>query len=294
MSLSSFPHLAQRLFNAPLAIHPAKAEIVVAALAERLGIVRLNHGDVKVDLGKIRAAFDTDEEQETSKGRRPYAIISGIARIPIVGTLVQKSGYMRPFSGMTGYDGIRANFSLAMGDPEVRAIAFDIDSPGGECAGCFDLVDTIYRARGSKPIWAILSESAFSAAYALASAADRIIIPRTGGSGSIGVIWLHLDLTKALTAGGITPTLIKFGEYKGETSDVVTLTPGAKKRLQADIDTFGELFVRTVARNRSLNSDQVRNQEAGTFLGAKGLSAGLVDAVMAPDQAFGALLRKLG
>ena len=36
-------------------------------------------------------------------------------------------------------------------------------SPGGEVAGCFDLVDTIYAHRGNKPMWSILTESAYSA-----------------------------------------------------------------------------------------------------------------------------------
>ena len=87
--------------------------------------------------------------------------------IQVEGTLVQKLGTLRPYSGMTGYDGIRQNFLEALSDPAVEAIVLDIDSPGGEVAGCFDLVDTIYAARGEKPIWSVLSESAYSAGYAL-------------------------------------------------------------------------------------------------------------------------------
>jgi ClpP class serine protease len=45
---------------------------------------------------------------------------------------------------------------------------------------------------GEKPIHAILTENAYSAAYAIASAADRISVPRTGGVGSVGVITMHL------------------------------------------------------------------------------------------------------
>jgi ClpP class serine protease len=66
-----------------------------------------------------------------------------------------------------------------------------------------------------------------------------------------------------------------------------------KARFQADIDTMGELFVATVARNRGLTPDQVRATQAGTFLGAAGVDIGFADAVMAPDEAFGALLASL-
>jgi ClpP class serine protease len=74
--------------------------------------------------------------------------VAGVAVIPICGTLVQKLGSLRPYSGMTGYDGIRQAFLTALADPEVNGICLDIDSPGGEVAGCFDLVDEIYNARG--------------------------------------------------------------------------------------------------------------------------------------------------
>jgi ClpP class serine protease len=92
--------------------------------------------------------------------------VNGVAVIQVHGTLVQRCGSLRPYSGMTGYDGLRQNFLTALVDPAAKAIVFDVDSPGGEVAGCFDLVDQIYQARGVKPIGAILSEHAFSAAYA--------------------------------------------------------------------------------------------------------------------------------
>lgn len=176
--MSNFAHLAQRLFNVPLAIRPEKAEIIMAALAARLGVVQL----VRVN-GEVMA-FDDDDyapsRQAAQDEPHGYDLIEGVACIPISGTLVQKNGSLRPSSGMTGYDGIRQNLMVALGDDAVRAIVLDIDSPGGEVAGCFDLVDTIYSARGMKPIWSVLNEHAYSAAYAIASAADRITVPRTG------------------------------------------------------------------------------------------------------------------
>jgi ClpP class serine protease len=77
-----------------------------------------------------------------------YDNVLGVAVIPICGTLVQKLGSLRPYSGMTGYDGIRQAFLTAMEDPDISGICLDIDSPGGEVAGCFDLVDVIYGSRG--------------------------------------------------------------------------------------------------------------------------------------------------
>lgn len=288
--MKNLPFLAQRLFNTPLAITPAKAELVMAALADRFGITKLfrANGDA-VALSEF--GFDEIEDEAPD---RYYDVVAGVAIIPINGTLVQKSGYMRPTCGMTGYDGIRANLSMALEDDGVRAIMLDIDSGGGEVAGCFDLVDAIYNARGRKPIWAVLSESAYSAAYAIASAADKITVPRTGGTGSVGVICAHVDFSKALAKEGITVTMIHYGARKADGSEYAPLSDDALARFQADVDEMGELFVNTVARNRKMSAARVRGTQATTFLGAAGVEIGFADAVMAPDEALRSLLAELG
>lgn len=286
---NNLPHIATRLFNTPLAITPGKIEIIMAALADRFGLAKLFRMD-----GTSAPLADFDLRDEDRAQDRAYEVVAGVAIIPIQGTLVQKLGSIHPWSGMTGYDGIRANISMALADSSVKAIALDIDSPGGEVAGCFDLVDSIFAARGSKPIWAILTESAFSAAYAIASAADKIVVPRTGGVGSVGVICAHVDMSKALTDAGINVTLITYGEQKAAGSEFKPLEESALKKFQADVDAMGELFVATVARNRGMKPEQVRSTQAGTFLGADGVKIGFADAVMAPDEAFRSLLSELG
>ncbi|MDR5784073.1 S49 family peptidase [Caballeronia sp. LZ065] len=281
------------MFNTPVAIHPRKAEIVVAALADRLGIGSM----VRLDgAGLVPVAMEDDEYGFAEPGRTPragYDNVGGVALIEVQGTLVQKLGSLRPYSGMTGYDGIRQNLLMALDDPDVRAVAFDIDSPGGEVAGCFDLVDMIHSARGVKPMWSILNESAYSAAYALASAADRIIVPRTGGVGSIGVICAHVDLSEALSKAGMKVTFITYGDYKADGHAEVPLAPDALARFQADINTMGELFVETVARNRNIAAATVRDTQAATFMGDKGVALGLADEVAAPDAAFRALIQSI-
>ncbi|CAG9248551.1 Head-tail preconnector protein GP5 [Burkholderia diffusa] len=285
-----YPHLATRLFNVPLAITPDKLEIVMAALADRFGITRLMRADGSVLL--FDGAFDAADSGEPAI-ERSYEVIEGVAVIPVQGTLVAKLGTLHPYSGMTGYDGIRTNLAMALTDDAVRAIALDIDSPGGEVACCFDLVDAIYAARGVKPVRAILTENAYSAAYAIASACDSITVPRTGGTGSVGVIVAHVDFSKALTAAGITVTLITYGEHKADANDVQPLSDSARERIQQDVNTVGELFVATVARNRNLSPARVRATQGRTYLGGAGVDIGLADAVMAPDAALYALIDDL-
>uniref|UniRef100_A0A3B0MFS2 Signal peptide peptidase SppA n=1 Tax=Arsenophonus endosymbiont of Trialeurodes vaporariorum TaxID=235567 RepID=A0A3B0MFS2_9GAMM len=168
----NLPHLAQRLFNTPLAIHPKKAEVVMAALTDQFGITQIQSLMI---IGEEDNYFSRKALQDNG-----YEVLDGIALIPVQGKLVQRLGTLRPFSGMTGYDGLRQVFLAALNDSEVNGICLDIDSQGGEVAGCFYLVDLIYNSRGQKPIYAVLSECAYSAAYAIASAADRIYVSRTG------------------------------------------------------------------------------------------------------------------
>lgn len=295
MTADRFAHIGQRLFNVPLCIHPQKAELVMAALADRLGIGRIRS---LVPETVIFAGEMPGKALAAMAGQQPspevgYDVVQGVACIEICGTLVQKRGTLRPYSGMTGYDGIRYNLLAAVDDPSVRAIALTISSYGGEVSGLFDLVDTISAARGMKPIWAILDEDACSAAYAIACAADRVTIPRTGIAGSIGVIVIHADISKALDEEGIVVTMIHRGARKTDGYPQIPLAPEALASIQADVDRIGVLFETTVAQNRRLAPDAVRAMQAGTFMGEAAVSAGLVDAVMAPDVAFSTLLATL-
>ncbi|EPC7543839.1 S49 family peptidase [Morganella morganii] len=281
----NLPHLAQKLFNTPLAIHPQKAEVIVSSLTERLGITQ------------IRSAMMEDDDEYFSRKARKYSgydVLEGIAVIPVYGTLVQKLGTLRPYSGMTGYDGIRRVFLTAINDPEVKGICLDIDSPGGEVAGCFDLVDLIYAERGKKPIHAILSENAFSAAYAIASAADKIYVPRTGGVGSVGVIVIHCDWSQRIKDDGLKVSIITYGNRKAESNPYVALSDEAKAAIQHDVDEMGRLFVSTVSRNRGLSETVIRNTQAACYLAAEGVQMGLADVVASPDVAFQELMKESG
>ncbi len=281
----NLPHLAQKLFNTPLAIHPQKAEVIVSSLTERLGITQIRS-----------AMMEDDDEYFSRKARKDsgYDVLEGIAVIPVYGTLVQKLGTLRPYSGMTGYDGIRRVFLTAVNDPEVKGICLDIDSPGGEVAGCFDLVDLIYAERGKKPIHAILSENAFSAAYAIASAADKIYVPRTGGVGSVGVIVIHCDWSQHIKDDGLKVSIITYGNRKAESNPHVALSDEAKAAIQHDVDEMGRLFVSTVSRNRGLSETVIRNTQAACYLAAEGVQMGLADVVASPDVAFQELMKESG
>ncbi|MEG3347586.1 S49 family peptidase [Novacetimonas sp. GS1] len=270
--------LAQRMLGRPLALTPDRMEVVRHLLA---------HGsDDMAMFGPIQEKADRDPVLGT--------VISDVAVIPVSGVLLPGESPGWWWSGATFYEDINVAFQQAIDDPSIKVVVLLVDSPGGTVAGCFDLADRIYEGRGAKPIVAIVNESAYSAAYALASSADTIVVPRTGGVGSIGVVGMHVDITGALEQAGIKITTFQFGDQKTDSYPTTTMSEEAAKRFQADIDAMGELFVATVARNRDIPADRVRATQAGTFLGQTGVDAGLADTVMGAEAAFRELLDTIG
>lgn len=273
------PRLSARLFNTPLVIEQRKLNTLMCVLSDKLGTK-----------GFLEEA-PTNEELAKEGSRTPYHIDSnGVATISIMGTLVQRSVGLNAFSGLKSYKEIEEDFLKAIEDSNVKAIALHIDSPGGEVSGCFDLADTIYEARGSKPIWAIVDEMACSAAYAIASAADEILAPRTASVGSIGVVWLHADYSRAERNAGIDYTFIHAGERKVDGNSYEPLSAEAAKRIQREIDDTYEIFLETVARNRGIEIEKLKNTQAATFNGREAEKIGLIDKISSSRNSFHKLI----
>jgi len=267
----SASQVATRLLSNPLAIERVRAEILVRAF-------------LRDEAPKAIVGIDMDADAPDAW--LPYDVVSGVAVIQIRGMLLQETGMSRAFWGVTGYDTIANALTQALADPHVAGIALDIDSPGGEVAGCFDLVDAIHAARATKPITAILNEAAYSAAYAIASACEVITVPRTGGAGSIGVVSMHLDISAALKAAGLKVTLIQYGANKTDSYPFKPLSDTAVADMQGKVDEIGDLFVETVARNRGVSRASIIDTQARCFSGLAAVEAGLADAVSAPAAAF--------
>ena len=76
---------------------------------------------------------------------KPFIFQDGIAVIPVHGVLINRFNYSWGF--VTGYNYIRAMLRAALADDDVELIAFDVDSPGGDAPGCFELCEEIRASR---------------------------------------------------------------------------------------------------------------------------------------------------
>ncbi len=223
---------------------------------------------------------------------RPYVVKDGVLHIPVKGVLLHNFPYAIG-SWATGYHYIWKAFERGLSDGSVKGIALLIDSPGGEVAGNFDLVDKMFAARGTKSVRAYASESAYSAAYSIASVADTITVSRTGGVGSIGVVTAHVDYSQAMAKEGVKLTFIHAGKHKVDGNPYEPLKPEVKERIKTRIDELYAVFVLTVARNRGMNEEKVRDTEALTFTATQAVSIGLADEIGSFEDAVAAFAADL-
>ncbi len=300
--------IAQRAFNTPLLVEPAKAMAFLAGLGPRITGRQLNlTGPDVAPEDLTRAAVPAHAgiltnglaEQIQRNGQTPYTLVDGVAVMEISGVLVHRGAWIGQSSGQTSYEGIAAQLAATVADPMVRGIALEIDSFGGEVAGVFDLADAIRAARAAKPVWAFVAEHAFSAGYALASQADRIILPRTGAVGSIGVVVMHADLSGQLSDAGVTVTLVHSGAHKVDGNPYEPLPDPVRARIQGEIDAIRGLFAETIGagRGRRLTAEAALATEAECYRGAEAVAVGLADEVSDPASAFAAftaLVNSLG
>jgi capsid assembly protease len=292
--MSKFAHVAGRLFNAPLMLRPEKAEMLCAALVDRLGIAKLDtiDGNTLAAAQLRQQASDWMDDEPVSPARRQYTIERGVARVPINGTLVHKLGGVSPWSGMVGYDCLDKVISDAIANTEVGAILLDIDSPGGEVAGCFDFARKLRgmgASAGGKPIVAFANEMACSAAYAIACSCDAVMTTRTGMVGSIGVWTMQVDMTKGLSKNGIEVTMIRAGDRKARGGPYEVADDETFAKLQGWVDDTWNIFAEHVAEARGMDAGDVQGLEGDWFTGPDALEIGLVDAVDTPDAIFEAV-----
>ena len=283
-------NLASRVFNTPLLVESSYLATFVSAFVGQ---------DPQITLSQINMPDGSGLTPEQALSGAPnrarsvgYQNMNGVAVIPVSGTLVNKGSYLPSASGMQGYNGILTMLSEALDDTNVDSVLFDIDSSGGEVAGCFDLCRLIAASRDEKPIAAFVGEQATSAAYAIASSASTVYVPQTGILGSIGVVVAHQDFSKKLNKEGVTVTLVHSGKHKVDGNPFEELSDEVRERIQDRIDTTRQMFAQLVASNRDMSEEAVLATEAQTYAGAEAVAAGLADKTMSFNEVIETMSKK--
>ncbi len=279
-----YPHLAARIFNTPLLIHPQKLDAIIAGLGERLagGPLRLVDAAGQPVVHTVAPEmFSTRRGERTDRG---YRVVDGVAVLSIGGALVHRTRMEADSTVLLGYDDLAADLEDAMRQPEVHAVLQVYDSPGGEVQGAFEYAQRVHALRGSKPLRAIADGMAASAAYLGASAADEIAVTTTGYAGSVGVVMRHVDFSRALANDGIAVTHIFAGAHKVDGNPFEPLPAAVQAELQGDINDLYDMFIQAVAVQRGMPADAVRKTQAATYRGVAAIASGLADRISTTDQ----------
>lgn len=299
-------HLARHLKDGKKEVPPLKGEaeeaypLAFGAMQDKVwGLHRAKLQEITALVERLLAG-EKLEWPEAAQGKGaggeapPYQMQGGVAVIPVMGVLDKRLNLFSKFSGGSSYEMVGAAVRAALADPNVKALLLDIDSPGGSVDGVKTVADQIFAARERKPIVAFGNGMMASAAYWLGSAASRVVADDTAIVGSIGVALTHFDRSAQDVQRGVKRTEIYAGQYKRIASDSKPLSPEGQDYLQGMVDTYYNLFLEAVARNRGQDSGQVHQEMADgrDFIGKQALQAGLVDQIGTFDDAL-ALAQKM-
>jgi len=203
---------------------------------------------------------------------RAVTVRNGVAIIPVVGPIMRYANLFTRISGATSTQELATDFQTALDDPKVKAIVFNVDSPGGEANGINELSDMIHAARGKKPIKAYGGGSVASGAYWVASAADELVVDDTALLGSIGVV---VEVATREAREGEKRWTITSRNAPNKRPDIST--EEGRAEISKTIDALGDVFVAKVARNLGVDADKVpaMGDHGGLMVGAAAVKAGL-------------------
>lgn len=249
---------------------------------QMMSILHRHAEGVRLTEDELLAATGTDQRRQASDMR----VEKGVAYLPIQGVISHRASSVGRLSGPAGtsVEGIRRDLQAALADPGVQAIQLQVDSPGGSVSGIAELADEIRAAREQKPIVAHTDSTMASAAYWLASQANKVVASKSATVGSIGVIASGYDDHRAAQNAGFDPVVIKSVPGKGGVQSNGSMSDQDRADAQARVDAHHAMFVEGVAAGRGITMEQAKAMGDGKVsIGAEALSKGLVDAIGTSD-----------
>ena len=247
--------------NKKIAVEPAKNRWLTIAII--IGALML--------LAYIFASFAEDSAKD-----------GNIALIKINGMIMSDEGMFSSYE-TNSPDAIRL-IKKASNNDRIKAIIFEINSPGGSAVASKEIADEIKKI--NKTTIAVIREVGTSGAYWIASATDLIIASPISITGSIGVIGSYLEFEGLFDKYGINYRRLVAGEHKDIGSPLRNMTKEEEAIIQNQLDKVHDYFIKEISQNRKLKEDDVRKIANGLFyLGEEAQSLGLVDMLGNKDSA---------
>ena len=208
-------------------------------------------------------------------GSQLLSVRGGDAEISVRGILTNRPDFFaRMFGGGNStYPEIVSALIEAEADPDVKKITLAIDSPGGQFDGLFDVMDAIKGV--SKPVEALVFNQASSAAFGIASQADRVVAAnRAARLGSVGILFRGRVFDEEVNIAS-TDAPKKAPDLKTEEGQAI---------IREQLDGLHELFVEAIADGRKTTVKRVNTRfgQGAEMLAEDALSRGMIDAIAEP------------
>lgn len=278
MKAERYAHVLSFALSHPWAVLPEFLPVVAGILARHIAGADSS--------AEIAAAL-------VNRKNLPQPRAGSIAIIPVYGVIAPRMNLFSEYSGGTTFQRLSQQLRAVMATEDVKTIILDIDSPGGSVAGAREFAAELMKARTKKPILAVGQYTMASAAYHLAAACTEIVAAPSACTGSIGVYWMHDDLSAALKELGINRTFVSAGVGKLDGNETEPLSDAAKARRQATVDELYGVFVDGVVqgRGKGMTDARVRTEwKAHAYLSAEALALGLIDSIATLDDTIARLL----
>jgi len=270
MNVISLALVTRSFYNQVWAVTPEMYGVMESIILERLEGYKPSTEEIKARVDGTTYGSDV----EGTPG-------SEIAVVALHGVLMSRIQAMESLSGGSTPQRFASLVQAAADDPQVGTIVISVDSPGGAVSGTGVAAEAVAYAASKKRTIAVVDDSAYSAAYWLASQATEIVIPESGGVGSIGVIMAHLDRREQYAKAGVKPTVLRSGANKALGQSSEALTPAVRAKLEGDMQKYHDLFVSAVALGRGQTAEYVQTNwaDGSTWLGQEAVDLGLADRI---------------
>lgn len=171
-------------------------------------------------------------------------------------------------------------------NPAIKAIILRIESPGGGIGPSQEIFREVMKIKTDKKIIASMGSVAASGGYYIASATDGIMANSGTITGSIGVIMEYANIMEIAKKIGISPVVIKSGEYKDMGSPLRELEESEKILFQELVDDLHLQFVTDVANSRNMDVQTIASLADGrVYTGRKAVTLKLIDRIGNLDDA---------
>lgn len=264
-----------KYLNVLAAFYGSRWAIVESWHSNLEAILRERASGVELSAEEIQTRIDA-RDYRTSEPAEPQ---NATAVIRLYGPIVPRANLMTEYSGGATHSGFARSVREAADDDSVSEIVLDISSPGGTVEGIDVSAESVRYAADKKPVTAVTEGMMCSAAYWIASQADKIVASPTAQIGSIGVLAGHTDMTKLEENLGLKTTIFRSGPKKALGHPSETLSDTAQKEIQREVDELYDVFLRDVAAGRGRTKKQVKDEwgDGAVYATARALELGLVD-----------------